>query len=197
MLIVFDSGTSVFKSFGGKLISSALGVRNTVVTMKKMSSRNATSTIGVMSMRMPTRRFGRRPESPPFFLPDFLSGVSTAPIGYHLPCERAGALLEVGLYVEPRRVRHLQASDHVGDDSVVRALVHLHDDAGRGVRGARALQRRAQVGLERRRVERQPNLLDAVRGALLVDDGDRGRLGHGDRDDVGFGRLGLGVGLGQ
>src|ERR1043166_8716380 len=73
MLIVFDSGTSVFKSFGGRLISSALGVRKTVVTMKKMSSRNATSTIGVMSMRMPTRRFGRRPESPPFFLPDFLS----------------------------------------------------------------------------------------------------------------------------
>jgi hypothetical protein len=44
-------------SFGGRLISSAWGVRNTVVTMKKMSSRKATSTSGVMSMRTPTRAF--------------------------------------------------------------------------------------------------------------------------------------------
>src|SRR5205814_10568135 len=40
-----------------RLISSACGVRNTVVTMKKMSNRNATSTIGVMSIAMPMRRF--------------------------------------------------------------------------------------------------------------------------------------------
>src|SRR6185503_18200752 len=83
---VFDSGTSVFRSFGGRLISSALGVRNTVVTMKKMSSRNATSTIGVMSMRMPSRRFLRE-TAKPFFLPPplRLSGVSTAPMLYHRP----------------------------------------------------------------------------------------------------------------
>src|ERR1044072_4969181 len=181
MLIVFDSGTSVFKSFGGKLISGALGVRNTVVTMKKMSSRNATSTIGVMSMRMPTRRFGRRPESPPFFLPDFLSGVSTAPIGDHLPCggslgKRAGALLEVGLYVEPRGVRHLQARDHVGDDSVMRTLVHLHDDARGRVRRARAQQRRAPAGARPPRPRARVGAFPVTRPLPHLPDAARGRF---------------------
>src|SRR5512147_1225526 len=97
-------------SLGGRLISSACGVRNTVVTMKKMSSRNATSTIGVMSMRTPRRRLGR---PKPFFLPFFddRSGVSTAPTGTHLPTNRAfsfglleqtALVAEVGLHVEAR-----------------------------------------------------------------------------------------------
>ena len=38
-------GAGVWLS-GGRLISMACGVRKTVVTMKKISSRNATSTIG-------------------------------------------------------------------------------------------------------------------------------------------------------
>src|SRR5262245_318784 len=145
---VFDLPTSCFRSLGGRLISSAFGVRNTVVTMKKMSSRNATSTMGVMSMRTPSRRFLRETEKP-FFLPPLLrlSGVSTAPMDHHRPSvgllagQLTSALLEVGLDIEPRRVRLLQPRDHVRDDAVVSFLVHLDDDTGRGVRSARALQR--------------------------------------------------------
>src|SRR5262245_43475801 len=105
-------------SLGGRLISSAWGVRNTVVTMKKISSRKATSTIGVMSMRTPTRRLGRRKAFP---LPDLgcLWGVSTAPTESHLLLhagswgpglllsEEARRAFEIGLHVEARRVGRL------------------------------------------------------------------------------------------
>ena len=43
------------------------GGLNCVVVMKKMSSRNATSTIGVMSMLMPMRRFFLSIRALPYF----------------------------------------------------------------------------------------------------------------------------------
>src|SRR6185295_12131407 len=79
----FDSAISTFAlGSGGRLISSACGLRNTVVHMKKMRRRKATSTIGVMSILTPIR-FGARFLSPPFLCFTPASGVSTAPIEHH------------------------------------------------------------------------------------------------------------------
>ena len=53
-------------SFGGRLISMVCGRLSVVVSMKNVRRRNATSTIGVLSMRTPRRRFF-------FFFPFFPS----------------------------------------------------------------------------------------------------------------------------
>src|SRR5688572_7898392 len=134
-------------SFGGRLISSACGVRNTVVTMKKMSSRKATSTSGVMSMRMPGRAFFLPLPPPPG------CGVSTAPMVPHLlrsmspggrgrlgrRAAEGRLLLRVGDDVETVRVRRLQVLHDLLDDAERRILVRLQQDerrrggiAGRG-----------------------------------------------------------------
>src|SRR5438105_5545083 len=52
-----DSGDLASEFDSGSVILSFSGGLNCVVHMKKISSRNATSTIGVMSMAMPMRRF--------------------------------------------------------------------------------------------------------------------------------------------
>src|SRR5262249_28773049 len=132
MLSTFDCLISTFTSLsGGRLISSACGVRNTVVTMKKMRRRNATSTIGVMSMRTPTRRLGRL-KPLPFFLLALGCGVSTAAIGLHLLSaslarrllEDVARSLEIGLDVEARGLRVLERTHHVGHYAVGSVLVH-------------------------------------------------------------------------
>src|SRR5688572_6306024 len=125
-------------SFGGRLISSAWGVRNTVVTMKKMSSRKATSTSGVMSMRTPTRAFFLDLPPPPG------CGVSTAPMCPHLPRSmspgrgrcRGGAaevrlLLRVRDDVEPVRALVLQLLHDLLDDAERGILVGLEEHEGR------------------------------------------------------------------
>src|SRR5262245_5374483 len=123
--------STLTSSLGGRLISSACGVRNTVVTMKKMSNRKATSTIGVMSIRIPMRRLGRR-NALPFLLLVFRSGVSTAPTESHLPdglvpatAEGPAGGFELGHDVETRSVRLLQRGHHVGHDAIRRVFVHL------------------------------------------------------------------------
>src|SRR5215831_10998309 len=143
-------------SFGGRLISRACGVRNTVVTMKKMRSRKATSTIGVMSMRMPTRRLGRRKPPLPFLPLGCRWGVSTAPTELHLLhdgsgsprllSEEAGLAFEIGLHVEAGRVGRLKRAHHVRHDPVGRVLVHLHDHARRGVGAARVREDAREIG---------------------------------------------------
>src|SRR5438105_2284337 len=99
--------------------------------MKKMSSRNATSTIGVISMRTPSRRLGR-PKPLPFFLV-LRSGVSTAPTWTHLPKgslatgprgEQPLLPLEIGLHVEARRLGLLQRGHQVRHHAIRRVLVH-------------------------------------------------------------------------
>ena len=80
MDMTLDSGTSTRTSGSGMLISMASGRRKTVVTMKKISSRNATSTIGVMSMRTPTRFCLARPSGPLPGAPLSGSAVATSDI---------------------------------------------------------------------------------------------------------------------
>ncbi len=119
----------------------ACGLRKTVVTMKKMSSRNATSTIGVMSMRIATRRLGRR--RPPLA---FASGsaVSTAPIGASFdvgacPTRRgaASSVSQLGHQVERGSSWSLQRVHDVGDRAELGVLVALDDDAGAGIAAPR------------------------------------------------------------
>src|SRR5882672_2292046 len=57
MVMMLDSGDFASEFDSGSVILSFSGGLNWVVHMKKMSSRKATSTIGVMSMLMPMRRF--------------------------------------------------------------------------------------------------------------------------------------------
>src|SRR6266487_2031809 len=56
-VMMSDSGDFASELDSGSEILSLSGGLNWVVVMKKMSSRKATSTIGVMSMLMPMRRF--------------------------------------------------------------------------------------------------------------------------------------------
>src|SRR5947208_4101701 len=56
-VMMSDSGDLASELDSGSVILSFSGGLDWVVHMKKMSSRNATSTIGVMSMAMPMRRF--------------------------------------------------------------------------------------------------------------------------------------------
>src|SRR5688572_1720332 len=53
--MMFDSGFLNSEADAGSVIFSFSGGWNCVVVMKKMRSRNATSTSGVMSIAMPTR----------------------------------------------------------------------------------------------------------------------------------------------
>src|SRR5437867_8612910 len=57
IVMMSDSGDLASEFDSGSVILSFSGGLNCVVHMKKMRSRNATSTIGVMSMLMPIRRF--------------------------------------------------------------------------------------------------------------------------------------------
>src|SRR6185503_4192886 len=138
-VMTFDCAISTFAfGSGGRLISSACGFRNTVVHMKKMRSRNATSTIGVMSIFTP-RRFGLRRLSPPFFFPGLLSGVSTAPMegrsfSYAKPASRSvlqrglAARDELGNEAECDRVGLLHDRHHVFHGAVFGFLVCLDRD---------------------------------------------------------------------
>src|SRR5215471_13235950 len=76
MVMTSDSGDFASELDFGRSILSFSGGWNWVVVMKKISSRNATSTMGVMSIAMPMRRFflsmaGRR-------LPYFFSEAEAA-----------------------------------------------------------------------------------------------------------------------
>src|SRR5437867_2803564 len=57
IVMMSDSGDLASELDSGSVILSFSGGLNCVVHMKKMSSRNATSTIGVMSIAIPMRRF--------------------------------------------------------------------------------------------------------------------------------------------
>src|SRR2546426_4021577 len=57
MVMMSDSGDFASELDSGRVILSFSGGLNWVVHMKKISSRNATSTIGVMSIEIPMRRF--------------------------------------------------------------------------------------------------------------------------------------------
>ena len=57
MVMMSDSGDFASELDSGRVILSFSGGLNCVVHMKKMRSRKATSTIGVMSIEMPMRRF--------------------------------------------------------------------------------------------------------------------------------------------
>src|SRR5437899_3109955 len=57
IVMMSDSGDLASEFESGKVILSFSGGLNCVVHMKKMRSRNATSTIGVMSIEIPMRRF--------------------------------------------------------------------------------------------------------------------------------------------
>ena len=136
-VITFDSAISTLAfGSGGRLISSACGLRNTVVHMKKIRSRKATSTIGVMSILIPMR-LGFRLRPFLCFTPD--SGVSTAPMGTTLlPVDPSLSLVahrtllardELRDQAEGDRVRFLHYRHDVFHGPVVRDLVRLDGHA--------------------------------------------------------------------
>src|SRR5262245_14627000 len=151
-VITFDCAISTFAfGSGGRLISSACGFRNTVVHMKKMRSRNATSTIGVMSIFTPMR-LGARFRIPPFFFFTPASGVSTAPMSLD---SFGGALLvqrgllaghQFGDETERDRVGLLHDPHHVFHHAVLGLLVGLDGDAQPGILPPLLEHERLEVG---------------------------------------------------
>src|SRR6267154_272106 len=173
-VITFDSAISTLAfGSGGRLISSACGLRNTVVHMKKMRSRNATSTIGVMSILTPMR-FGLRRLPFLCLTPD--SGVSTAPIGRSsFRSQSRGSMRQRG-FLAGHQLRDQTERDRIGllhhrhdvfHRSVVGDLVRLDGDAEPGIAPALLGHDVLQIGEVRELLGILPDLVENL--VLLAD----------------------------
>src|SRR5262245_1643407 len=176
-VITLDSGTSTFASGSGMFTSIASGRRNTVVTMKKISKRNAMSTMGVMSMRTPPRRRRRTPVP---FLDADSAAASMPAIESSAPGGGSLLPLEIRHQVEARRFRFGERRHEVGDGAELGVLVALHHHDRTGVAAAPRYdggQRAARSDLLRVRAQlaRDEHAPFAVHG-----EDDRVVLGHMD-----------------
>ena len=119
MTLVSAILTSVFS--GGMLISMVLALLKVVVSMKKVSSRKATSTMGVMSIWKPRRfllRFACRPLPSPF-------GESTRPMSAYL-------LFEHGYEVEGKNIGGFEPFEDMVDG--LKVGVYIGFDYGTDIR---------------------------------------------------------------